>query len=178
MDRIFKRNRVVIIILGVAFAALGAAVIARPEGASLFFTTLVGWGLVAIGVIQVIGSLIHGIKEAPVANLVVGGAELILGILVVIMPQVFAEVLFAILGVVVVLAGIATVVDALSMRKLNAGPWVGALIWGIITFLIGCVMVAAPFAFAEFAALVSGLSLVITGTSQAVFGSMLPTLER
>ena len=174
ISSILRRNKIVTVVLGIAIVALGVAVIANPDGATLLVTRIVGWVLVGMGAIGLVGSLFRGIKAASPVDLVIGGLQLVFGILIAVMPKTFASALFIVLGAVVLLSGIGTISDALAARSLGIGLWSWAFICGIATLALGALIIAAPFAFAEALTIVAGISLIISGLGQVAFGALLP----
>lgn len=168
MRSMLQRNKLTVILLGVAQTILGVMVFLNPAGATVTLTQLVGWLLIFVGG----GTLAMGLmRTATTMDYVAGGGELILGLLMVIRPGFFVTYLFALLGILVVITGVNDLMEAGGLRDESRGP---GMIMGGLTIAVGVLMLLAPFFFADLIAIIAGIALIVSGVTEFFAGIRMP----
>ena len=161
---VFQRTKLTVIVLGIAQVVLGVMMFMNPAGATISLARLVGWVLVFVGGVT-IGSNLMRAGEA--VDYVVGGLELLLGIIMVVRPAFFVTYLFVILGIMVIITGINDIIDAGRVRadgtKISTGM-------GILTLIMGVAMLVTPFFFADLLVWVAGIALIVSGVTEVISG--------
>ena len=163
------RGRVTVAVGGVVLVALGAAVFANPDRTLGLVTALLGWALVLVGACLAIEALLRRREQGSLAPRVAAGVCLAaFGALVAARPALFVSYVVALLGAVVLLTGVADCAEAAALRRMDHPFWRPAAAIGAVTCLMGALVLAAPFAFAQWATMVAGAALVADGVTEVV----------
>lgn len=170
LERLFRRTRVTVILMGTALLALGVAMFVSPIGATLLIVQTVGWILVAVGAVTLLNCWAHRSAELRQADLVVGLLELVPGALFVTMPDAFVAAVYVVIGVIILVTGINDVTEALAVRRLGLPGAGWRLVLGVLTLAVGAFVVASPFAMAEFVMLVAAVALIFDGITEILAG--------
>jgi len=176
MDGILKRTKTGLIITGVVLALLGAVMFMRPVLALTVIILIAGWMLFILGAITLIDGFVHrkdGNSSLPM-SLVGGVVELAIGLCIIAWPDAFAVYLYIMLGIVIAFTGIGDVIEAFGMRKARVGKWGVALAMGLLTLVLGVLVVLAPFAFLWAVTVITGIALLFDGITEIVAGIMMP----
>lgn len=165
-------SRLSVMVMGALLVIAGIAVIANPGTVSKLLTQLIGVAMVVSGVICAVPSIIRfgGVTSAPPGDLVLGGVQVALGLVVALAPGFFVRFIFTLLGLVIVATGAADLWRANEERKLALRDWQPEMIIGVVTLIVGILVVVAPFAFATLAAVLCGIALIADGASELYLG--------
>ena len=163
------RGRITIAVTGIALVALGAAVFANPDRTLGLVTALLGWALVLVGACVLVEALLRRREEGSLApRVVLGCVVAALGLLIALRPALFVTYVVALLGAVVLLTGVADCLEAAALRRADHPFWRPAAAIGAVTCLMGALVLAAPFALAQWATMVAGACLVADGITEIV----------
>lgn len=175
MDKIFRRTKTGVIITGITLTLLGIIMFMRPIITLTVIVLIAGWILLALGIVTLINSVVHRKNEGSSFGLgiVVGAVEAILGLCIVIWPASFLFYLYIVLGIIVIITGLGDIVESFGMRKAGYEKWGIALMMGILTLILGVLVVISPFAFLEFVTVITGITLVFGGVTEVVAGIMM-----
>lgn len=169
MNRLLARTKITVLLLGIAETVLGIICLTNPATATVTVAMMVGWVLIFLGAGTLCACLMR--DDGGRFDLVVGGLELALGTLMVIRPAFFVSYLFVLLGILVVITGLTDLVDAGRYRsdgsQINTGM-------AVATIVVGAVMLAAPFFFADMIAIIAGIALVVSGVTEVAAGIRMP----
>lgn len=132
-------SRFSVTMTGALLVFLGVAVLANPGGVTIFVVRLVGFACAVFGVTIAAGHLLraHAIDAIPFEELAGAGVLLLLGMVVAVFPQGFAKVLFSVLGVLIVMSGLADIARSRTMVADDDQKERVALRIGIITVATG-----------------------------------------
>ncbi len=151
----------------VAMLILGILLIVNPYGAILTVCRIVGCILLLAGIALVFMFLIKRGWETgspwDIAVCVLGAVLLAVGIFVILRPRsivAFANLLFA---VVLFLHGIYDFREMLKLKRLKDDKWWIGLILTGITFVMGFLLLASPFALPVFVTIATGAFLIFDG---------------
>lgn len=169
-ERLFRRTKAAVILMGVALLVLGVAMFVSPIGATLAIVQIAGWTLVIVGAVTLLNCWAHRSAELRQADLVIGLIELVPGALLVTMPEAFVAVVYVLIGVIIMVTGVNDVAEAGAVRRLGLPGAGWRFVLGVLTLAAGAFVVASPFAMAEFVMLVAGLALVFDGITEIVAG--------
>ena len=144
--------------VGVLTLAVGVFFVASPDETLKVFTVLGGILLLVDGLLAIIGALV-GVSESRGLLAMVGVLSLIAGLVLIKKPFQTLLVLVVILGVWLVVAGIATFVSAFSQREAR-----GANIFvAIVDLIAGIVILSWPKPSLSTLAVIFGIVLIIRG---------------
>ena len=146
---------------------LGILMIANPTGAVLTVCRIVGCILFLAGIVLMVLFLARrGWENSStwdVAMCVLGAVLLALGLFIIIRPGVvvgFVGILFA---VVLFLHGIYDFREMINLKKMGDERWWISLILGIVTFLMGVLVLISPIAIPTIMTVLTGIFLVFDG---------------
>ena len=167
----FARSKIIIVITGIVMCAMGIAIFVNPIAAVQTLVRILGWILAGYGLITLVSAFMRG---DPVHNacseLALGGATLVLGLVMGIAPGGFVQFIWTIIGCIVLATGVLDVIEALDARNTGsplAGP---AIVSGVVTCLLGAVAILTPFFYVELGMLVCAVVLLIDGITEVIFG--------
>ena len=159
--------------VGVLTLAVGVFFVASPDETLKVFTVLGGILLLVDGLLAIIGALV-GVSESRGLLAMVGVLSLIAGLVLIKKPFQTLLVLVVILGVWLVVAGIATFVSAFSQREAR-----GANIFvAIVDLIAGIVILSWPKPSLATLAVIFGIVLIIRGALFAYAGWAVRRLSR
>ena len=144
--------------VGVLTLAVGVFFVASPDETLKVFTVLGGILLLVDGLLAIIGALV-GVSESRGLLAMVGVLSLIAGLVLIKKPFQTLLVLVVILGVWLVVAGIATFVSAFSRRE---GRGANILV-AIVDVIAGIVILSWPKPSLATLAVIFGIVLIIRG---------------
>lgn len=167
----FSRTKPVILLTGVVMVALGIAVLINPIGAVEALVRIVGWIFIAYGAITLVAAFLKGepVKNNP-GELVVGALALIPGLIMVIFPHQLVGFVWTIIGIIVLATGILDVVEASDFRRVGSPLAMPATIAGVITAVLGLIVIVAPMFSLTVGMLLAAVALFVDGVTEIIFG--------
>ena len=162
-ERLFKRTKATVILMGVALLVLGVAMFV-----SLLIVRVVGWTLAIVGAVTLANCWRHSSEGLRQADLFMGLLEAIPGVCLIMWPDAFVAVVYVLIGIIVLVTGVNDVIEANVIRRALGVGW--RMVIGVVTLLAGAAVVASPFAMAELVMLVAGLALVFDGITEIIAG--------
>ena len=167
----FARSKIIIVITGIVMIALGIAIFVNPIAAVQTLVRIIGWILAGYGVITLVSAFSRGdpVHNAP-SELALGAACLVFGLVMGIAPAVFVQVVWTIIGCIVLATGVLDIIEAGDARSVHSPLAMPATISGVITCLLGAVAIFMPFLYSELAMLVAAVVLLIDGVTEVIFG--------
>lgn len=180
MDKVLRRTKTGLIITGIGLTLLGVIMFMAPLTTLTVIILIVGWMLLALGVVTIVDSVFHrkDVSSSFGLGITVGIIEAVIGLCIVIWPASFLVALYVVLGVIVTLSGIGDIGESLSMRKEGFKNWWLALVMGILTLVLGVLAIVSPFAFAAAMMVITGIALVFDGITEVIAGIMLPSSSK
>ncbi|MCH3943551.1 MAG: DUF308 domain-containing protein [Atopobiaceae bacterium] len=175
LDKLLKRTKATVIVMGVALLVLGVAIFVNPASATMFITLLLGWVLVITGVYTLAMCFAHRLPVLSQADLLIGLLELIPGVLILAWPGFFVLYLSVILGVIILVTGVNDLSEAMVEKNLGIEDWWKVLVAGILTILLGVLLFMSPFAFANAVMMIAGIALVFDGVTEIITGFRMPS---
>lgn len=169
-EKLFRRTKATVILMGVALLVLGVAIFVSPIGATLLIVQIVGWTLVVVGVATLVNCWVNRPAGSQQADLFTGIATLVLGVLIVGWPAAFVAVVYVMLGIIILVTGVNDIAEASTVRRMGFPGSLWRSILGALTFIAGAFVVFAPFAMAEFVMIVAGIALIFDGITEIIAG--------
>jgi uncharacterized membrane protein HdeD (DUF308 family) len=153
-----------IIALGVVYVIAGIIALGSVVMATVVSVFVVGIMMVIAGVAEVINAFQIKTWGKFLFWLLLGALYIVAGFLTFENPLLAAAILTLFLGIALIASGVTRIVLALSLQAMM--PWVWVLISGIITLLLGLVIVAHwPVASLYVLGIFLGIDLVLAGAS-------------
>lgn len=166
MNDLFKRIKTNALLTAVLYTALGAVLLFWPELSTSILCTALGLILLVCGLIDIAVFLLHrdGSLYAA-AHLVVGVILAAVGVWLMARPTLVAVVIPRIIGVLICVHGASDLGDALTLRKSGSPRWTAAALLGLVTLVLGAVLVFDPFEAFTTVVRIIGVFLVYDGVS-------------
>ena len=161
------RTRKGVIFTGAVMLALGIVIVVGAGSITVLLARIAGFAVLAFGLFQLGSTLIRngGFNDAPLSELLVAGLVLLVGGIIVLFPESFVSALFSLLGIAILLSGVADLLRANEARSMHE-PFTTPLVVAIVTILAGIAVTAMPFAAAELAPMACGITLIANGLSE------------
>jgi uncharacterized membrane protein HdeD (DUF308 family) len=155
--------------LGVVYIIAGLIALGSVVAATVASVFVVGIMMVIAGIAEVINAFQIKTWGKFILWLLLGALYIVAGFLAFDNPLLAAAVLTLFLGFALIASGIMRAVLAFSMQRTM--PWIWVLLSGIITFLLGVIIVAHwPVSSLYILGLFLGIDLIIAGTGWVAIG--------
>ena len=154
------------ILTGVLYILLGIVALVIPETMQKTLGYLIGIVLIVAGLISIICYLLRDARENYYHNeFVFGLVGMVLGAAVLYKVEVIISLIPFILGILVLFSGCSKLQDAIDLKRLGYGSWIGMLVVAVINIILGIVLICNPFKAAIVLFRVLGVGLIISGVS-------------
>ena len=154
------------ILTGVLYILLGIVALVVPETMQKTLGYVIGIVLIVAGLISIICYLLRDAKENYYHNeFVFGLVGMVVGAAVLYKVEVIISLIPFILGILVLFSGCSKLQDAIDLKRLGYGSWIGMLVVAVINIILGIVLICNPFQAAIVLFRVLGVGLIISGVS-------------
>ena len=154
------------ILTGVLYILLGIVALVVPETMQKTLGYLIGIVLIVAGLISIICYLLRDARENYYHNeFVFGLVGMVVGAAVLYKVEVIISLIPFILGILVLFSGCSKLQDAIDLKRLGYGSWIGMLVVAVINIILGIVLICNPFQAAIVLFRVLGVGLIISGVS-------------
>ncbi|MHC4716926.1 MAG: HdeD family acid-resistance protein [Planctomycetota bacterium] len=123
------------LVVGILFGLIGVAAMLMPQLSSLAVNLMLGWALLASGIIQTISAIATRAAGGVAIKLLRGGVFIVAGLLLLFRPFEGVLTLTLLLAAFLVVEGIAEVVTAVQVRRTRGWGWL--LASGLAAVLLG-----------------------------------------
>lgn len=167
----FSRSKSTILLSGVVMVSLALAVLINPIAAVVTLVRIIGWVLVVYGAITLASAFMRGdpVRNAP-ADLAIGAFTAVPGLIMALFPNTFVSFVWTFIGVIVLLTGVLDIFEAGDLRRFGSALALPATASGVITAVLGLMVVIAPFFSLEVGMLLAAAALLVDGVTEIVFG--------
>ncbi len=154
------------ILTGVLYILLGIVALLIPETMQKTLGYLIGIVLIVAGAVSMICYLLRDARDNYYHNeFVFGLVGIVLGVAVLYKVEVIISLIPFILGILVLFSGCSKLQDAIDLKRLSYGSWVGMLVVAVINIILGVVLICNPFQAAVLLFRVLGVGLILSGAS-------------
>ena len=154
------------ILTGVLYILLGIVALLIPETMQKTLGYLIGVVLIVAGAVSIICYLLRDARDNYYHNeFVFGLVGIVLGVAVLYKVEVIISLIPFILGILVLFSGCSKLQDAIDLKRLSYGSWVGMLVVAVINIILGIVLICNPFQAAVLLFRVLGVGLILSGAS-------------
>ena len=130
------------ILTGVLYILLGIVALLIPETMQKTLGYLIGVVLIVAGLVSIICYLLRDARENYYHNeFVFGILGIVLGAVVLYKVEIVISLIPFILGVLVLCSGCSKLQDAIDLKRLGYGSWLGLLIVAAINIILGVVLI-------------------------------------
>lgn len=164
----YQRSRGARLATPILCIVLGALLLIWP-GISVFTVCyLLGGLLIAFGIWQVIQSALRGMAYWGGVLLSIGILSLLIGAGFVLFPRVLSSILPVMLGIGLVLDGIARLSFSIQLKALYGSRWFVSLLFALLVLIAGGLMLLQPFGSAMAFTMIAGAFLLVTGAANLI----------
>ena len=134
------------ILTGVLYILLGVVALVIPETMQKTLGYLIGIVLILAGAVSMICYLLRDARDNYYHNeFVFGLVGIVVGVAVLYKVEVIISLIPFILGILVLFSGCSKLQDAIDLKRLSYGSWVGMLVVAAINIILGIVLICNPF---------------------------------
>lgn len=152
------------ILTGVLYILLGVVALVIPETMQKTLGYLIGIVLILAGAVSMICYLLRDARDNYYHNeFVFGLAGIVVGVAVLYKVEVIISLIPFILGILVLFSGCSKLQDAIDLKRLSYGSWVGMLVVAAINIILGIVLICNPFKAAILLFRILGVGLILSG---------------
>ncbi|EFB77531.1 HdeD family acid-resistance protein [Subdoligranulum variabile] len=171
------------LILSIAFIALGLLLLVMPETSLLWICYAFGAVVLITGIVCLVQyARLRGSGFAAPFFLVAGVITAALGLFTLAQPQVVASFLPVVFGLFILIDGCSRIGTAIELARRRADKWWMMLLFSVLSIALGVLLLVNPFGAAVSVVMVCGVLLIIEGVvnlSCVVYTAMeLRTLDR
>lgn len=137
----------------------GALLALSPDSASALVSVILGWGLIVVGVMLIVGGFLGGREWGSIVQ---GALFLLCGSWLHRNPLMIASVLGLILGVVAVRQGWRAAKQA-QWTKRSGGAWIPGGVLAVLELLVGIRLILSPLSVSRLVLKLAGIAMVACG---------------
>ncbi|MDO4797337.1 MAG: DUF308 domain-containing protein [Coriobacteriales bacterium] len=167
----FARTKPAVLVTGLVMTILGIVILVHPIAAMELLIRIIGFVLVGFGLFNIISAFMKGdpVKNSP-GNLALGILALLPGLFFAINPAGFITLAWTFVGIVILVTGLLDIMEAGEFRRMASPLAMPATASGVITALLGILVIFAPIASATVGMLAAAVALLIDGITEIIFG--------
>ena len=157
------------VIMAIAYIVIGIVMVIYP---TVTMKTLVYYGaisLIVIGSVNVLRYVLRGLRGGVLNNfMVTGSSMIIIGIVLLIKPELAINTIPLLLGLAILLDGLIKLQRSFDLLRLKFDGWIFILLISALCIALSIVIIANPFETAAILLVVEGISLIFSGITQLV----------
>lgn len=161
MSDFFKRIKWGTLLSAVLTIIIGIFLLARPDAAVATISIVVGWVLLAGGVVSVILFFTGKTYGFEYLNIILGVIGIVLGLWIVIDPDFISSFITILLGILMLTHGAVDFQSALQHKKLGGEKWWIDMVFALITLALGVFVIILHFNAAKYIMMFCGISLIL-----------------
>lgn len=149
--------------MAVILIIMGIALIVKRDFAMLTICTIVGIMLIVGGVASIITYMTGTRRVFGAGELILGIIELALGIFITVRPAAIINFLGVLFAAILILHGIGNIVETRLGRKYGDNRWLVSGCLGLVSVLMGFLILWNPFSSAAMLIVIVGIALIYAG---------------
>ncbi len=160
-----QRNKARIIILAIIEIVVGVMFLVWPSDTEEVMLRIFGAGLTAGGIFFLVGGSTAITPMERYMSGVLGGINILFGILLLINPIGFIVFAMVVVGLILMVYGVMGIVSAFDLRSLGSSAWAGVLAAGLIALILGILAMAHP---VNMIGIIAGIALLYVGVTMLI----------
>jgi uncharacterized membrane protein HdeD (DUF308 family) len=146
--------------------AIGVVLVIWPATSTQVVCMVLGGMLLGYGMIQIVLYLFTRERTIYLQGMLILGIVFsVIGVWILLKPESIIAAVPIIMGIIIIIHGLHNTIQAIDLKKMNYGNWWVALLCGLLTILLGGVLVYNPFSVVNTVVRVIGLFLIYDGLS-------------
>ena len=159
--RFFKTDFWVISIL---FILVGLCMVIWPQTSQLVICYILGAVLLLIGIVRITGYFVRKDVSAPFRfDLSLGICNALIGLVILLKPDALIAIYGILAGITLLLDAAIKIQMAFDLKRMGYALWYLALIFALVTGILGVILVFNPFTAADALAIFVGIALILDG---------------
>lgn len=163
MFETFRSIRFHLLLAALGYIAVGAVMLFIPDQFLAVVCYVIGALLIAYGVIGML--MCWKNRTIRMAKIFIGILTIAVGIFVIAQPKAFTAVLPIIFGLILLLDGILNLRHGIGLKKFGDPGFLSVIIVGVITVVLGAIVLIHPYGTAKFTLRIIGAALIYSGIS-------------
>jgi uncharacterized membrane protein HdeD (DUF308 family) len=163
MKELMRRIRADYMLSSLLCIAMGVVFIVNPDDVSSVIGTVCAAVLIIIGLVYLGSYFLHVVTNGISAAM--GAVVLLLGVWVLLQPQIVTTLVPIVIGVVLLAHGVRGFRESLATRKFGSDAWGIGAVLSVISMVLGVVCIVEAFGIVTFAIKVIGVALIYNGIS-------------
>jgi uncharacterized membrane protein HdeD (DUF308 family) len=163
MKEFMRRIRADYMLSSLLCIVMGIVFIANPNDVSSVIGTVCAVVLIIIGVVYLGSYFLHMVTNGISAAM--GAVVLLLGVWVLLQPQIVTTLVPIVIGVVLLAHGVRGFRESLATRKFGSDAWGIGAVLSVISMILGVVCIVEAFGIVTFAIKIIGVALIYNGIS-------------
>ena len=156
-------------ILAVCYLLIGIFFVAFPGIAVNTMVRVIAVAALIIGIVKMVEFFSSQKYEKPFRNSLTSGAAVtVLALFMLIQPQAIVSIFYVIIGAALIINGMIAIQDTINLRHFQTQKNFVMLLLGIVTLLLGILVLTNPFPTAKALIVASGIFLMIGGITNLV----------
>lgn len=176
MKEFMKRIRADFMLSSLLCIALGVVFLVWPETISGILGTICAVMLIAIGIVYLGSYFLNVVSNGISAAL--GAVVLLLGVWVLIQPEIVVTLIPILIGVVLLAHGIRGIRESLETKKYGGMNWGVGILFSIVSLVLGILCIVNAFGLVKLAFWVIGVALIYNGISNIYIAIVSSKTER
>ncbi len=176
MKEFMKRIRADFMLSSLLCIALGVVFLVWPETISGILGTICAVVLIAIGIVYLGSYFLNVVSNGISAAL--GAVVLLLGVWVLIQPEIVVTLIPILIGVVLLAHGIRGIRESVETKKYGGMNWGVGIIFSIVSLVLGILCIVDAFGVVKLAFWVIGAALIYNGVSNIYIAIVSSKTER
>lgn len=166
MINYFKNLKANYTVSAVICVIIGLVLIIWPGTSTQVVCMVLGGVLLIYGIIQIILYLFARERTLYLQGMLVLGIIFsVLGAWILLKPEMIIKAVPIIMGIIIIMHGLHNAIQAIDLKKMSYGRWWIALLFGLLTIVLGGVLVYNPFSVVNTVVRVIGAFLIYDGLS-------------
>lgn len=166
MKELLERWKADVVLSAVLCVVTGVVVMIWPATVTLIVGRVIGVILVVMGVTHAFHYLQN--REASRLGLASGVVIFVLGVVILIRPELVAQMVAVVVGVLLIMHGLEDMQLGIESKHCGDESWWVCILFSLVTILLGALVIVKYFQMAEVAAWFLGLALVFDGVSDLI----------
>lgn len=141
---------------------LGAVLAIYPDSASVLVSAVLGWVIIAMGVVMLVGGFLGG---PDIGSILQGAFFLVIGAWLHRNPLMIATLLGLLLGVLALRQGWNGVTRAKWIKR-SGGFWVPGMVLAVLELIVGVRLILSPMSVSRLVMTIAGIVMVLCGAAE------------
>lgn len=167
MDNFLKKFKANDLLSSLIFVVIGLVLLIWPGTSTQVVCMVLGGVLLAYGIIQIVLYLFAKEKTLYHQGMLILGIILsVIGAWILLKPEMIIAAVPVIMGIIIVMHGLHNVVQGLQLKGMDYEKWWIAFALGIVTVVLGSILIYNPFSVVNTVVRVIGAFLIYDGISR------------